>query len=1370
MTPLAAADTLDIANLAPSPIPGLSAGVSAHAILVVILLLALITVFIIFEARRRNQLETGKRIAYEHSLLLNHIGVQVWYLKDEKTYGSVNESHARFLGYHRTRIENKPLADVHTPDEAKKHIAANSLVFQSAKPDRSEEWHTNSDGRQRLLAIDRVPILSDTGRVTSVICSAEDITERRFAKQALSASEERYRTILEEIDEGYFELDLAGSFLFVNSAEVLNMGYPHNELLGLNYRLYTDAETARTLFDLFNKIFKTGVPFYGQEVRIITKDGGIRYNEISGSSRKDATGNIIGFRGLSHDVTARRLEAEARRQDEERYRTIMDEMEEGYFELDLKGRYTFVNDAEARNMGYSREELLNLDYRKYTDDETAKRLFAIYRGIYQTGQPVKNFEGRFITKSGAVIASDVSAFLRRDAQGNPVGFRGIARSITTLKEVTDALRVSEERYRSILDEIEQGYFEMDLSGNFTFVNESEARLLGYSREELIGMNYRQYNSPERAKKAADLYYNLYKTGQPFKGFEGMMITKDGATFYSETSASPLRGAAGKIIGFRGICRNISERKRMEQELRISEDKYRGIIDSIVDGYAENSLDGTFTYVNDVICEHLGYSREELLRIKSPNLQTPENAAKTRAAYRDVIVAGRQIKALEFVARRKDGVFKTFEVSANLIHNPDGKPVGFRGISRDITERKKAEEELRLSKLSLEKVNRELEAAIRLADKMALEADMANQAKSQFLANMSHEIRTPMNGVIGMVGLLLDTDLSDEQKKYAEIVRTSGESLLGLINNILDFSKIEARKLELEILDFDLLDTLESAIEIFSLKAEGDGIELIHLVEPNAPVLLRGDSSRFRQIIMNLVGNAIKYTHSGAVFIRASLLSDDPHSAKLMFSVSDTGIGIPRDKIESLFAPFVQADGSVTRKYGGTGLGLAICKQLVDLMGGEIGCQSEIGKGSTFWFTAAFEKQPGGIRLQLPKPASVLIVDKNYMSRMMYLSLLTRWGCTCLEAAHVPGAEEQLREAANRDEPVSAALIDTRVLTEADIEILRAISSDPALSQTKTILISSLKTSRETLQLAGKITGARLSKPIRQSELFNLLNHILNADPSREEWQEPARQTAVETPNRNERPIRILVAEDNPTNQQVALSILKKLGYRADIVADGREAVAALTTIAYDLVLMDCQMPEMDGYTATIAIRSQLDILEPNVPIIAMTADAQESTRKHCLATGMNDYLSKPVGPREIAAILDKWLTSSSASTVFPENAVMVGEEPVFDDRELLERLTDDHATARAVIRIFLNQLQGQIAGLKNYAASGNTTDAAGLAHQIKGAAANVAAVAIRDKARSLEKAIKAGQWETVAVMLSELEAKSGQFQKAVESVAWFKES
>ena len=798
-------------------------------------------------------------------------------------------------------------------------------------------------------------------------------------------------------------------------------------------------------------------------------------------------------------------------------------------------------------------------------------------------------------------------------------------------------------------------------------------------------------------------------------------------------------------------------------LQSAEEKYRDIIESIVDGYYEIDLSGTFTFINDVVCEHLGYSREELTRMSNRDLQTTENANKSYTAYLDLYRTGRKINAMEYLATRKDGTTGVYELSVTLIKDPDGKPTGFRGISRDITERKKSEEELRLSKLSLERINLELEAAIARADNMAKEADMANQAKRQFLANMSHEIRTPMNGIIGMVGLLLDTELTEEQKKYAEIVRASGENLLGLINNILDFSKIEARKLELEILNFDLLTTLESAIEMFSIKAEGDGLELIHLVEPNVPVFLRGDSGRLRQILINLVGNAVKYTHSGGVLIRVQALSDDHRSVKLIFSVMDTGIGIPEEKIGSLFSPFVQADGSATRKYGGTGLGLAICKQLVELMGGEIGCESEFGKGSTFWFTVVFERQPQThsgpeVLRQLPQNASVLVVDDNYMSRLMFFSFLKRWGCRCTHATDMQSAWAQLGEAVAAGRPVSAVMIDVRVLTRACRQTLEEKLCDAGLRKTKLILISRLRDTQETAKLAGRIGATRLTKPLRQSELFDILNHVLNTDEAWPDYAAQAKQAAEKIGRRQKR---ILVAEDNPTNQEVAVSILDKLGYRADTAANGREAVTALSAIAYDLVLMDCQMPEMDGYAATMAIRARPEMIASRIPIIAMTADAQDSTRERCLASGMNDYISKPVGARELAVILDKWLDSSALALAYPASPQAMDQNIVFDEKELLERLADDRNVARQVIRIFLDQLPGQMAELKNSIARRDISGAGYQAHGIKGAAANVAATSIRARAQEMEKAIEKGQWDAATGILQELDKQTDLFKNAV---------
>jgi signal transduction histidine kinase/ActR/RegA family two-component response regulator len=429
-----------------------------------------------------------------------------------------------------------------------------------------------------------------------------------------------------------------------------------------------------------------------------------------------------------------------------------------------------------------------------------------------------------------------------------------------------------------------------------------------------------------------------------------------------------------------------------------------------------------------------------------------------------------------------------------------------GIARDITERKRAEE-------MLQQTNQDLEIAIEQSNELARQARQANAAKSEFLANMSHEIRTPLNGVIGMTGLLLDMDLNSEQHESAQIAHISGEMLLSLINDILDLSKIEARKLELERLDFDLRSTLKDTADLLAIGAHEKGLELVCFVEPEVPSFLRGDPGRLRQILVNLGGNAVKFTETGEIVIRVRLESEDERNVTIRFSVSDTGIGIPANRQDILFSPFTQVDGSITRKYGGTGLGLAISKHLTELMGGKICLKSEEGKGSTFWFTAVFEKRPAG--------------------------------------------------SGSADEKFA------KIEGEGAIERCAAV---PTISEN------------------GK------------------------------------------------RKIRILVVEDNPVNQKVAQAMLRKMGLRADVVADGQEAINALQMIPYDLVLMDCQMPEIDGFEATRCIRLEgSKALNPGIPIIAMTALSMQGDREKCIQAGMNDFIAKPVQQRELAEVIDRWL-------------------------------------------------------------------------------------------------------------------------------------
>lgn len=1022
--------------------------------------------------------------------------------------------------------------------------------------------------------------------------------------------------------------------------------------------------------------------------------------------------------------------------------------------------------------------------------------------IVQTAAKQRELEGKVCTEY-RILRPDESicwvqeiSEVRYDTDNLPVRIEGTLTDISRSKKAEEELDIREERLKSIVSILEynpdsvQDFLDFALSeairltqskiGYIYFYNDvkKEFILNSWSKEVMEECSVTEPQTTymlehtgiwgEAVRQRKEIIVNDFQAHNPLKkGYpEGHVELFKYATIplIKNDKVVAVVGVANKGVDYnesdvlnltllmRSVW-NTVEHMKTEQALLEEESRIKAITKSAQDAILMMDPHGKISFWNPAAERIFGYSIEEAIGQNLHLLLVPPRYHLShQEAFARFINTGQGSavgKTLELEALCKNGQEISVELSLSAIELSDGWHSV--GIIRDITDRKLAEEKLLTYADEVETKNKELDMAL-------IRAEEATKAKSEFLANMSHEIRTPMNGVIGMTGLLLDTELSDEQRHYAETVRLSGESLLQIINDILDFSKIEAGKLELEMVDFDLHDMLDDFASMISVKAHEKELEFICAPAPGVPACVQGDPGRLQQILTNLTGNAVKFTHDGEVVVQVTLESETDTEALLRFSVRDTGVGIPENKIHDLFGKFYQVDASTTRQYGGTGLGLAISKQLVEMMGGDIGVESEAGKGSEFWFTISFVKQPEGRRKKVHSAeimdSHILIVDDNTTNLEILEKRLTSWGAKVDEAVDGPTALQALYHAHEDGEQYHAVILDMHMPGMDGESVARFIKSDPKLKSVPLVMLSSLGQRPNPQNPGERYFVAYLTKPVRNQELLDVLSGIMNVEKQKNDVQ--TRINTPSTQSQMNKNLRILLAEDNIVNQKVAQGMLQKLGYHADTVANGLEAIKALEMLPYDLVLMDVQMPDMDGFEATRLVRNpRSTVLNHEIPIVAMTAHAMKGDKERCLETGMNDYIAKPVSLQSMMQLLEKWQNILENETNWDSmSAKEINDSadlPVFDKPALLERVMEDEDLSRRLISIFLKDMPINIISLRDYIGKRELDNASIYAHKIKGASANIGGMALSAVASQVEIAGNKNQVDKMDLLLPEIE-------------------
>ncbi len=1170
------------------------------------------------------------------------------------------------------------------------------------------------------------------------------------AEEELRESELRFRQLAENIHEVFWLTDwVTHRVIYVSPAYEQIWGRTARNLYD-HPREWLDSihpEDRTRVRDSFLKTAASGS--FDEEFRIVRPDQSVRWVHDRGFPIRNDQGEVFRIAGIAEDITKNKAAEEALRQAEQKYHSIFENVTEGIFQTTPDGHYLAANPMLARIYGYaSPEELMaavqDITHQLYV---TEGRRVEFAR-LMQENEAIADFESQIHRKDDSVIWISENARAVRDAGGHLLYYEGTVRDITARKRAEDALLDSEILYHSLVESLPQNIFRKDAQERFTFANKRFCDTLGKPLAEILGRTDFDFFPEELARKYQQDDRRVMEQRETFETVEEHQ-KPDGSKLHVQLIKTPLYDFSGNVIGVQGMFWDVTERKKIEQTLAHERDLLRALLDHVPDRIYFKDAQSRFLKCSKALAERLGLSDPELAVGKTDfDFHPLDKAREFHTDEQRIIESGRPL--INKIEKQVDP--QRAEIWASVtkvpVYNQAGVVTGIIGISRDITALKKIEEELEINR----------DAALELV-----------RQKSQFLATMSHEIRTPMNGILGMIGLLLDTRLTVKQRDFAETIRGSAEALLTIINDILDFSKIEAGKLTFETLDFDLREAMESTVELLAERAQAKQLELISFVPPDAPTALRGDPGRFRQILTNLVGNAVKFTEHGEVIVRAVKESETDQQVWWKFLVSDTGIGVPEEAKEKIFQAFTQADGSTTRKYGGTGLGLAISKQLVEMLGGRIGLEDTPGRGSAFWFTLPFEKQPPktgaeNARLQFPG-TRILVVDDNTLHREFLAEHLRSLQIETELAATAAETLEALRRRGQAGHPFNLVVMDMNLPEMEGLALARQIHADAVLGNPRLMLLTGLRAKLNAADLRETGVAAVLLKPVRLSRLMECLRAVLSGETVLALEPAGSTETTPASPPPPAKPMRILLAEDNVVNQKVALHQLRKLGHSADALANGRDVLAALHRTRYDIILMDCEMPELDGYEATRQIRAQEKESGTHAYIIAMTANALLGDRELCVAAGMDDYLMKPVQLAKLKAAMGRGIEHlqmqaaperASAPPGAIDPAVLAGL------RELQEPGKPDPLAE--LIDLFLRDTPAQVHKMNAAHAQGDAAQLKSAAHSLKGSANNMGARTLANLCATVEKQAKAGGLGETGRWLEEVGAEFARVQAELESV------